>query len=120
MVRAGNSRQTDADVEVARQNNHFLLGQEINKFRAPGPNDTYLSWMKEWPDAPLIRYISFGNSEIVLINSLAAHKEVLQTKCYSFVKPPFFTRLVGEIVGKGLLFSEGDEHRHQRRLLAGV
>jgi hypothetical protein len=49
----------------------------------------YLAWMRKWPDAPLIRYLSFGNSEVVLINSLAACKEVLQTRCYSFVKPAF-------------------------------
>lgn len=64
--------------------------------------------------------MSVGNSEQLLVNSLEAHKEVLQTKCYSFFKPAFFARLVGEIVGKGLLFSEGDEHKKQRRLLAGT
>jgi cytochrome P450 len=76
--------------------------------------------MRKWPDAPLIRYLSFANSEVVLINSLGAFKEVLQTKCYSFVKPDFFARLIGEIAGKGLLLAEGDEHRKQRKLLAGM
>ncbi|PGH20752.1 hypothetical protein AJ80_03512 [Polytolypa hystricis UAMH7299] len=101
------------------KDNHPLLGQELKKFRATSPNEVYLSWTQTWPDAPFIKYMSVGNSEQLLVNSLEAHKEVLQAKCYSFVKPVVFTRLVGEIVGKGLLFAEGDEHKKQRRLLAG-
>jgi cytochrome P450 len=101
------------------KDNTFLLGQLVKHFQADGPIDLYLAWMRRWPDAPLIRYLSFVNSEVLLVNSLKAHKDVLQTKCYSFVKPQFFARLVGEIVGIGLLFAEGDEHKKQRRLLAG-
>ncbi|KAI0122933.1 cytochrome P450 [Xylariales sp. AK1849] len=54
-----------------------------------------------------------------MLNSVATCRAVLQTHCYDFIKPPFFARLVGEIVGIGLLFSEGDSHKQQRRLLAG-
>ncbi|KAK2777728.1 hypothetical protein FQN52_003005 [Onygenales sp. PD_12] len=101
------------------KNNHPLLGQELHKFLSPSPTSLYLDWSRQWPDAPFIRHLSVGNSEKLLVNSLEAHREVLQTKCYSFVKPAFFTRLVGEIVGKGLLFAEGEEHRRERRLLSG-
>lgn len=75
--------------------------------------------MRKWPDAPFIRYLSFAGKEILLVNTLAPHKAVLQTHVYDFVKPPFFARLVGEITGTGLLFAEGDVHRRERRLLAG-
>jgi cytochrome P450 len=102
------------------QNNTFLLGQEVHKFKAASPFELYLSWMRQWPEAPFIRYQSIGNSEVLLVNTLAAHREVQHTKNYSFVKPAFFARLVGEIVGKGLLFAEGEEHKKQRRLLAGA
>jgi hypothetical protein len=44
---------------------------------------------------------------------------VLQTSCYAFEKPQWLSRIVGEIAGTGLLFAEGDEHKKQRRLLAG-
>ena len=84
-----------------------------------GPLDLYLEWMRKWPDAPFIRHLSFGNSDVLLVNSVDAHKQVLQTKCYSFVKPAFFRKLLGEIVGKGLLLCEGDEHKRMRRQLAG-
>lgn len=75
--------------------------------------------MRQWPTAPLIRYFTFGNGEAVLVTDLAAHREVLQTNCYSFEKPAFFIRLIADIVGLGLVFSIGEEHRKQRKILGG-
>jgi cytochrome P450 len=68
----------------------------------------------------LIRYLSIGNAEALLVNSPQGFKDVLQTHCYSFVKPLVMQRVVGEIVGKGLLFAEGEDHKKQRRLLTGM
>jgi hypothetical protein len=101
------------------ENHHFFIGHTLNQFRANGPYELYLSWSRQWPTAPFIRYISFGNTETLLVNSLRAHQEVLSTKCYSFVKPPFFARIVGEVTGMGLVFAEGEEHKTQRKLLNG-
>ena len=55
-----------------------------------------------------------------MVNNARAHKEVLQTKCYSFIKPPYYKRFVGEIAGDGILFTEGEEHKKQRKLLIGT
>ncbi|KAI8964912.1 cytochrome P450 [Daldinia sp. FL1419] len=101
------------------KDHNLVLGQEVKKFRADGPASVQLQWMRKWPDAPFIRYVSFAGKEVLLVNSLAAHKAILQTHVYDFVKPPFFARLVGEITGVGLLFSEGEAHKRERRLLAG-
>ncbi|KAI0897731.1 cytochrome P450 [Annulohypoxylon nitens] len=101
------------------KDHNLILGQEVKKFKAESPVDVQLEWMRRWPDAPFIRYISFAGNEVLLVNSLAAHKAVLQTHVYDFVKPPFFSRLVGEITGVGLLFAEGEFHKRERRLLAG-
>ncbi|KAI0414155.1 cytochrome P450 3A5 [Xylaria grammica] len=101
------------------QNHNVILGQELNKFRADSPIGLQLDWSRRWPDAPFIRYLSIAGKEALVVNSLAAHKAVLQTHAYDFVKPPLFARLVGEITGKGLLFAEGEEHKRQRKLLAG-
>ncbi|KAI0910689.1 cytochrome P450 3A5 [Ustulina deusta] len=101
------------------QDNNVILGQELNKFRADSPVGVQLDWSQRWPDAPFIRYLSIAGKEALVVNSLAAHRAVLQTHAYDFVKPPFFARLVGEITGVGLLFAEGEDHKHQRRLLAG-
>ncbi|KAH7412846.1 cytochrome P450 [Cadophora sp. MPI-SDFR-AT-0126] len=99
--------------------NHVFFGQALKIFKTPGPNDLYIQWMKKWPSAHFIRHLSFGNAEVLLVNSLEAHREVMQTKAHSFVKPKFFEKLLGEFLGRGVLFSVGAEHRLQRRFLAG-
>ncbi|KAI2609244.1 cytochrome P450 [Hypoxylon sp. NC1633] len=101
------------------KDHNLVLGQEVKKFKAESPSSIQLQWMRKWPEAPFIRYLSLAGKEVLLVNSLAAHRAVLQTNVYDFVKPPFFARLVGEIAGVGLLFAEGDMHRRERRLLAG-
>lgn len=73
--------------------------------------------MKENPDSHFIRYLGFLNQEILVPNSLAATKNILQTNCYSFQKPNWFLRLAKEIAGHGILFMEGNEHRAHRRML---
>ncbi|KAJ9144138.1 Cytochrome P450 [Pleurostoma richardsiae] len=98
----------------------FLLGQDVNQFRSGCPNEPYLAWMRTGPTAPLIRYFTFGNSEALLVTSLAAHREILQTKCYSFTKPKFFVKLIGDIVGLGLVFAAGEEHKKQRKAPSGL
>ena len=96
-----------------------LFGQSLKLFLTNnGPNQTLLDWSRKWPKSDFIRYLSIGNSEVLLINSLQAHKEIMSTHVYSLVKPAFFRRLVGEITGVGLLFADGEEHKKQRRLLA--
>lgn len=102
-----------------QQDNQFLVGQAIRLLKAPGPNDLYLEWVRKWPDAPFIRYLTFGNAEVLLVNSLEAAREVLQTHGGSFVKPAFFEKLVGEMMGTGVLFSVGEQHRQLRRIMAG-
>lgn len=83
------------------------------------PSELETRWMKEYPEAPFIRYMSLLNREMLMVNNKRAQKEVLQTKCYSFIKPPYWKRVVGEIAGHGILFTEGEEHKKQRKLLVG-
>lgn len=73
--------------------------------------------MQKWPDAQMIRYFGIANSESILVTGLDAMKEVLEEKTYAFVKPGFMKRLLGDVMGEGLLFAEGDEHVKQAELL---
>ena len=103
---------------MLEQGGLFLLGQTLNQARA-SPSQLEIAWMKEHPDAPFIRYLWLLNTEVLMVNNSQAQKEVLQTKCYSFKKPAYWERIVGEIAGKGILFMEGEEHKLQRKLLLG-
>jgi hypothetical protein len=91
------------------KNNHFFFGQTINFFKASSPTELYIQWMQEWPDAPVIRYLSVANKEVLVCNSLASYKDVLQTECYSFKKPDVWRRITGALLGKGVLVLEFGE-----------
>ncbi|KAK5651356.1 hypothetical protein OQA88_12589 [Cercophora sp. LCS_1] len=99
------------------KDHHFLIGQVLNQFRGGSPNEPFVSWMRRWPRAPLIRFFDVGNLDALLVTGLAAHKEILGDKAYSFQKPPFFIRLVGDVIGYGLGLAEGDDHKKQRKTL---
>lgn len=99
------------------KNNNPIFGQGLNLIRAETPTKLYVEWMKENPDAPFIRYLGFLNTEVLVPNSLAANKNVLHDNCYTFVKPPWFLRIVKEVAGHGLILMEGAEHRAHRRML---
>ncbi|EGY21344.1 cytochrome P450 3A13 [Verticillium dahliae VdLs.17] len=97
---------------------HFFIGQMARQLLTPGPVDMFLDWMRRWPDEPLIRYLSIGNSETIMVNSPAVLKEMQQTKSYSFCKPKIAARMFSPITGHGILFAEGDIHKRQRNQLS--
>ncbi|KAL1600452.1 hypothetical protein SLS60_006838 [Paraconiothyrium brasiliense] len=100
--------------------NFPFFGQALNFVQAKSPIELYVQWMKQYPSAPVIRYLTFGNTEVLVANSLEAFRELLQTKCYDFKKPDRWHRIVGEIIGKGVINMEGDDHRAARKMLTGA
>ncbi|KAI6090985.1 cytochrome P450 [Hypoxylon rubiginosum] len=100
--------------------NHFFFGQAINLVKAKSPPELYIKWMKDFPDAPIIRYLTFANTEVLVCNSLNSFRDVLQTNCYAFHKPDRWRRMMVEITGKGVLSLEDDEHRQHRKMLTGA
>ncbi|RYP81783.1 hypothetical protein DL769_001823 [Monosporascus sp. CRB-8-3] len=102
------------------QDNHIFFGQAINLVKAETPTALYIKWMREHPDAPLIRYLTFGNGEVIVCNSPETFKEVLQAKCYSFRKSDFFRRFTKEFLGHGLVNMEGEAHRAHRKMISPV
>jgi cytochrome P450 len=74
-------------------------------------------WIETIPNDGLIKYNHFLNTERVLPTSPKALAEVLVTKNYTFIKPSFFRHNLGRLLGNGILFAEGDDHKRQRRML---
>jgi hypothetical protein len=68
-------------------------------------------FLRDVPNDGLIRFRHMFNTERVLIASPKALAEVLVTKNYEFVKPRFFRDNLGRLLGNGILFAEGDEHK---------
>lgn len=65
----------------------------------------------------LMRVLGLLNTERVMLVSLQALQDVLQTQCYEFPKPPYITKQLQGVLGNGLLFAEGEAHKRQRKLL---
>ncbi|KAK9324057.1 cytochrome P450 [Lipomyces orientalis] len=76
-----------------------------------------LDWCEEHENADIIRTLGMLNGERLIPVSPRALLEILQTQSYTFIKPPFIARSLNGVLGNGILFSEGDVHKHQRKLL---
>ena len=77
-----------------------------------------ITYMRSVPNRGMIRYRGFLNQEYILLTSLETLKEVMHTRPYTFTKPG----KSGFGIGRGsklrsLPFMEGEEHRHQRKLM---
>jgi cytochrome P450 len=101
------------------QDHWFPFGQALNQFRGGDPHEPYLSWVRRWPRADLIRYMGPLNSDAVLAVSIEAHVQIMKTNCYAFTKPGFYRRAIFPLTGRGLVFQDGEEHRRHRRIVAG-
>jgi hypothetical protein len=69
------------------------------------------SFLEEVPNDGLIKYTHLMNNERVFLTSPKALGEVLVTKNYEFIKPSTFRLGIGRLLGFGILFAEGDEHK---------
>ncbi|KAK0715540.1 cytochrome P450 3A5 [Lasiosphaeris hirsuta] len=99
---------------------HILIGQMKNLLSENTPVGRFVKWGNDYPNQPFIRYFDFANKEMLMVNTPEAHKELLQTYCYDFVKPAILFRYVGDVIGRGLVFAEGATHKKQRRILLGI
>lgn len=95
----------------------------------PGPKGSFFTGsMKEARERPLelllevtrtygdVSQIRMGPIRLVILNHPDHVKRVLQEKSSTYGRPPF-VKLMRRVVGNGLLFSEGDFWRRQRRTM---
>ncbi|KAK7207741.1 cytochrome P450 [Myxozyma melibiosi] len=91
-----------------------LHGEAMNR----NDGGATLNWAEAAPPGThLLRILGMLNTERVVLVSLAAVQEVLQTQCYDFEKPPFLSKSLNGVLGNGLLFAEGEVHQRQRKKL---
>ncbi|KAK7700988.1 hypothetical protein SLS64_010582 [Diaporthe eres] len=74
---------------------------------------------RQYPEAPLIRYLSLANTEVILVNSVEAHRQVLQTHNDLFERPSAIRRMIKRFSGDGLTSFESDEYLAHRKVLSG-
>lgn len=99
---------------MVTEGNHPIMGQwfAITKEASGTP---MRRWMNTVPNNGMIRYLGLFNRERILLTSPKALAEVLNTKNYDFQRPQFLLSGIGKILGVGLLLSEGEDHKSQRK-----
>ena len=93
---------------------HFLTGH-LPELR----QDTlgfFLRCAREYGDAVTVR---IGPKRALLLSSPALVEEVLVSQARHFAKSAGYRTIFGRLIGNGLVVSEGEEWRRQRRLVQG-
>ncbi|KAI0543582.1 cytochrome P450 [Xylaria curta] len=71
-------------------------------------------WMREIPNNGFIYYLSILNQQRVIVTSINALEEIC-TRTEKFTKPNAILGLAEKLLGLGLVLTEGEVHKQQRR-----
>lgn len=74
-----------------------------------------MDWLRTIPNEGLIHFREALNYSFVLTTNHRALLDVLHTHSYDFIKPPGGREFLARGLGYGLILSEGDAHRAQRK-----
>ncbi|KAF2636493.1 cytochrome P450 [Massarina eburnea CBS 473.64] len=91
-----------------------LLNHGLVIFERP-PGQAYLRFMQETENDGIIYFRSFFGGERLLLSGPASLADVLVHRSYDFEKPAYARNFLRQFLGDGLLMTEGDEHKHQRK-----
>jgi len=81
------------------------------------PGILHNKWIEE--HGPVLQYRGFLGDNRLYVSDPRALNHILLQKCYDWPKPPQTRGQLARILGKGILFAEGDDHKRQRRILNG-
>ncbi|OQE15446.1 hypothetical protein PENSTE_c028G07114 [Penicillium steckii] len=74
-----------------------------------------VDWLRTIPNEGLIHFREVLNMSFLVATNHRALMDVLHTNSYDFVKPPGGRAFLARGLGYGLILSEGDAHRAQRK-----
>lgn len=94
----------------------LLLGQFSSIIKEP-TGYPHREWMEEIENDGLIYYRGLFNMERVMVTTPKALSEAVTLKSYDLIKPPTLTKGLARILGYGILLTEGQEHKNQRKNL---
>ncbi|KAF2848751.1 cytochrome P450 [Plenodomus tracheiphilus IPT5] len=93
-----------------------IIGHSMITFRKPNGSG-HLQLIKETPNDGLILTRGLFHSNRMILSGPATIADVLVNKSYDFEKPAWARDFLRRFLGDGLLMTEGDEHRHHRKLI---
>ncbi|OAA41828.1 cytochrome P450 78A3 [Cordyceps fumosorosea ARSEF 2679] len=95
-------------------NRHWLMGHMPQLYSSP-PGECSRTWNKEVEHDGLLRFFMFFNQERLIAISPKAIADITVANSYAWEKPGVVRAALSTVTGVGLITSEGDEHRRQRR-----
>ncbi|GAA6003065.1 hypothetical protein JCM10207_001969 [Rhodosporidiobolus poonsookiae] len=94
---------------------HYFWGNLPQIFEEE-PGISHCTWANEYGGA--LRYWAFCGDQRLLLTDPVALNHILLSNAYDYPKPDEVRGDLAMILGKGILFAEGDDHRRQRRIMA--
>jgi cytochrome P450 len=91
-----------------------VLGHGLKMFQRP-PGSAQLEFIKTVPNEGIINFQQFFHQDRLLLTKPSTLAEVLVHKSYDYEKPPWVRLFLEQYLGHGLLMTEGEEHKHQRK-----
>ncbi|KZS96665.1 cytochrome P450, partial [Sistotremastrum niveocremeum HHB9708] len=91
-----------------------LIWGSFKEINDAGPGELHAKWVEEY--GPTMSYKGVLNSGRFYTHDTRAVSYVL-SHTDIFRKPEQIQFVLGRILGKGVLFAEGEDHKHQRRML---
>lgn len=79
------------------------------------PGGYFLKFMKEIPNEGIIHFRGLFHVDRLLLTDPRALADVLVHNAYDFEKPPWVRNFLRQFLGDGLLMTEGEEHKFQRK-----
>ncbi|KAL0567061.1 hypothetical protein V5O48_014934 [Marasmius crinis-equi] len=93
---------------------HWLWGHEFSIWKAQA-NKKYLEWTSSL--GPVYRIKApFFQRDVLVAGDNASSSHVLQY-AYKYEKAPAFLPITVKLIGRGVVWAHGEQHRHQRRLI---
>lgn len=74
----------------------------------------YADLVRETPNDGILALRSFGSTTTLVIDP-AVVSTVLMSQRFNYTKPPTLRKFLGPLLGDGLVFLEGEEHRFWRK-----
>jgi cytochrome P450 len=94
--------------------NFLLPNLGLDMFKQP-PGATHLEFSKKVANDGLICWRGFFHIDRLLVTTPDAIADVLVHNSYDYEKPSWTRNFLRTFLGDGLLTTEGDEHKHQRK-----
>ncbi|PPQ88908.1 hypothetical protein CVT25_009143 [Psilocybe cyanescens] len=94
---------------------NFFFGVARLVRLSPHPHILYENWANRYGSVYHIPLLL--GSEAVVVSDLKAVAHIFSKDTYTYVRTPGFRAIIDQVIGRGLLWVEGEVHRRQRKTM---